>query len=98
MTRFIVIEHGSDRVYGDTAQLGAEGDVGSPVDAMHLLDRKSGHAARSFGHVGPQSLSASYSVYEVPQSHPVGVMTSEEARDLVAKHGTFVAALIAYNS
>ncbi|GJE44677.1 hypothetical protein [Methylobacterium soli] len=72
MAGFIVIERDSSRVYGDTARLGSGGDVIPPADADCFLDRRSGCAARGFGHVSPKSDAASYDVYEVPPSHAAG--------------------------
>jgi hypothetical protein len=99
MARFIVIDRGTGRVYGDTARFGSAGDVVSPVDAVCLFDRQSGRASRGFGHVGAQSESASYDVYEIPRSSPDGATATEaEAQALVREQGALVAALITYNS
>ena len=99
MARFIVIDRGSGRVYGDTARFGSAGDVVSPADAVYLFDRQLGRAIRGFGYVGPRSDSASYDVYEIPQPIPHGATASEaEAHALVREHGSLVAALVAYNS
>jgi len=99
MARFIVIDRSTGQVYGDTAQFGSTGDVLSPADAVCLLDRHTGRARRGFGYVGRHSESASYHVYKIP---PVsqGNVTAEEAHAhaLIREHGTFVAALIVYNS
>lgn len=99
MARFIVIDRSTGQVYGDTAQFGLAGDVLSPADAVCLLDRHTGRARRGFGYVGRHSESASYDVYEIsPFSQ--GDATEKEAHThaLIREHGTFVAALIVYNS
>ncbi|WP_336492590.1 hypothetical protein [Methylobacterium nigriterrae] len=99
MARFIVIDRGTDRVYGDTARFGSAGDVVSPADAVCLFDRHVGRATRGFGYVKPNSDAASHDVYEIPQSVPHRATASEaEARALVKEHGSYVAALVSYNS
>ena len=99
MARFIVIERGTDRVYGDTARFGSAGDVVSPADAVYLIDRHAGRATRGFGYVKPDSDAASHDVYEIPQSvSHRATMSETEARALVNEHGSYVAALVTYNS
>ncbi|MEA1834283.1 hypothetical protein U8607_19500 [Methylobacterium durans] len=99
MARYIVIEKGTGRVYGDTARFGSAGDVVSPADAVCLMDRRSGRATRGFGHVNPRSDAASYEVYGVPPSNSDGATRSEdEAHALVRERGSLAAALVAYNS
>jgi hypothetical protein len=99
MARFIVIERGTDRVYGDTARFDSAGDVVSPADAVCLFDRHVGRATRGFGYVKPDSDAASYDVYEIPRSDSDSATASDvEAQALVREHGSFVAALVTYNS
>ncbi|WP_238298643.1 hypothetical protein, partial [Methylobacterium soli] len=82
MARFIVIERGTGRVYGDTARFGPAGDVVSPADAVCLFDRHLGRAARGFGYVKPDSDAASYDVYEIPRSRPDSPTASDLALQL----------------
>ena len=99
MARFNVIEKAIGTVYGDIARLGPQEDVVSPVDAMCLLDRHAGRATRGFGYVKSQSGSGSYNVYEIAQRDPIAAKSTEtEARDVVRRHGSLVAALVVYNS
>src|ERR1700712_4252538 len=99
MPRFIVIERGTDRVYGDTARFGSAGEVLSPADAVCLFDRHVGRATRGFGYVKPDSDAASYDVYEIPCSGPEVATTSDaEALALIREHGALVTALVSYNS
>ena len=99
MPRFIAIEKVTGRVYGDTARFGQAGNVGSPDAAVLLFDRQLGRAPRGFGRVGPTSTDASYDVYEIGRSGSERATASEaEARDLVHAHGSWVAALVTYNS
>ena len=99
MVRFIAIERATGRVYGDTARFGEAGNVTSPDAAVLLFDRHCGRAPRGFGHVGPKSMAASYDVYEIKSSgssHPTA--SEAEAQALVQEHGTWVVALVSYNS
>ncbi|GJD93634.1 hypothetical protein [Methylobacterium iners] len=99
MARFIAIEKGTGRVYGDTARFGQAGNVGSPVDAVFLFDRQHGRAPRGFGHVGRTSPSASYDVYEIePSGSSRATVSESDAQALVDEHGTWAAALVTYNS
>lgn len=99
MARFIAIERVTGRVYGDTARFGDAGDVASPDAAVLLFDRHCGRAPRGFGHVGPTSKAASYDVYDIRPSGPTHPTASEaEAKALVQEHGTWVVALVSYNS
>jgi hypothetical protein len=99
MARFIAIERVTGRVYGDTARFGEAGNVTSPDAAVLLFDRHCGRAPRGFGHVGPTSTAASYDVYEIKPSVPSHPTASEaEALTLVQEHGTWVVALVSYNS
>ena len=99
MARFIAIERANGRVYGDTARFGQAGEVASPDAAVLLFDSHCGRAPRGFGHVGPKSTAASYDVYEIKASGPSHPTTSEaEAQALVQEHGTWVVALVSYNS
>ncbi|KQP10226.1 MAG: hypothetical protein Q7T93_05000 [Methylobacterium sp.] len=99
MPRFIAIEKITGRVYGDTARFGQAGDVASPVDAVCLFDRQFRRAPRGFGHVGPASTAASYDVYEIEPSDPDRATTNDtEAHALVHEHGSWVVALVTYNS
>jgi hypothetical protein len=64
-----------------------------------LFDRHIGRATRGFGYVKPDSDSASYDVYEIPCSGFQGATASDvEAQALVRERGSFVAALVSYNS
>ena len=97
MPRFIAVERVTGRVYGDTARFGQAGNVSSPEDAVFLFDRQLGRAPRGFGLASPTGTAASYDVYEIPPSSPA--TTSEaEAEALVQEHGSWVVALISYNS
>ncbi|GEP07015.1 hypothetical protein [Methylobacterium oxalidis] len=99
MTRFIAVERGTGRVYGDTAQFGSAGNVVSPADAVCLFDSQAGRAARGFGYVKPNSNSAHYDVYEIPRSAPDKAAASDaEAQALVREHGSLVTSLVTYNS
>ncbi|KAB1069962.1 hypothetical protein [Methylobacterium planeticum] len=99
MARFIVIERGTGRVYGDTARLSSAEKVVSPADAVCLFDRHLGRATRGFGYVKPDSDAASYDVYEIPRSRSDAATASDpEARALVREHGSLVTALVSYNS
>lgn len=99
MTRFIAVERGTGRVYGDTARFGSAGNVVSPADAVCLFDRQAGRAARGFGYVKPDSNSAHYDVYEIPRTAPGKAAASDaEAQALVRKHGSLVTSLVTYNS
>ena len=82
-----------------TAQFGEAGNVASPDAAVLLFDRHCGRAPRGFGHVGPTSTAASYDVYEIRTSGPTHSTGSEaEAKAVVQEHGTWVVALVSYNS
>ena len=99
MAHYIAIERVTGRVYGDTARFGQAGDVASPDAAVLLFDRHHGRAPRGFGHVGPTSTAASYDVYEI-RSSGSHVPTASEAgaQALVRDHGSWVVALVSYNS
>ncbi|WP_336489379.1 hypothetical protein [Methylobacterium nigriterrae] len=99
MARFIVVDRGTGRVYGDTARFSGDGKVVSPADAVSLFDRQVGRAPRGFGYVKPDSGCASYDVYEIPPSSSASATVSErEAQTLIREHGSLVAALVTYNS
>lgn len=99
MARFIVIECATGRVYGDTAKLGMESDVGSPVDALHRLDRNFGRVSRSFGYVGPQSSSAVYNVYELPSHYSIDESMNElETLKFAVNQGSLAASIVSYSS
>lgn len=99
VARFIVIDKGTGRVYGDTARFGRESDVIAPADAVCLFDRQVDRAPRGLGYVSTDSIAASYDVYEVPRPGPGGGTTSEgEAHDLVCERGSLVTGLVTYNS
>ncbi|WP_132253302.1 hypothetical protein [Methylobacterium segetis] len=99
MARFVAIERGTDRVYGDTARFGSAGNVVSPADAVCLFDRHAGRAPRGFGYVKPDSDSAHYDVYEIPPSAPSRAPASDaEAQALLREHGALVTSLVTYNS
>ncbi|NEU14974.1 hypothetical protein G3T14_23300 [Methylobacterium sp. BTF04] len=99
MARFIAIEKITGRVYGDTARLGPAGNVASPADAVCLFDRKYGRASRGFGFVGPASKAATYDVYEIERpSSAKATANDAEAHALVQEHGSWVVALVTYNS
>ena len=99
MTRFIVVDRGTGRVYGDTARFGSAGNIVSPADAVCLFDRHAGRAARGFGYVKSDSQSAHYDVYEIPRSAPASATTGDaQAQDLVREHGSLVTSLVTYNS
>ncbi|KQP72220.1 hypothetical protein [Methylobacterium sp. Leaf112] len=99
MARFIAIEKATGQVYGDTARFGQAGDVDSPVDAVCLFDRQFRRAPRGFGHVGPASKSASYDVYKIEKSDPDRATANDtDAHTLVHEHGSWVVALVTYNS
>ncbi|GEP07792.1 hypothetical protein [Methylobacterium oxalidis] len=99
MARFIAVERGTGRVYGDTARFGSVGNVVSPADAVCLFDRYAGRVARGFGYVKPDSHSAHYDVYEIPRSASARATASDaEAQAMVREHGSLVTALVTYNS
>ncbi|WP_147029188.1 hypothetical protein [Methylobacterium oxalidis] len=99
MARFVAIERGTGRIYGDTARFGSAGNVVSPADAVCLFDRQAGRAARGFGYVKADSTAAHYDVYEIPRFAPESVTASEaEAQALVREHGSLVTSLVTYNS
>jgi hypothetical protein len=99
MTRFIVIERGTGRVYGDTARYGSAEKVTSPADAVCLIDRRVGRATRGFGYTSAGSSEAQYDVYKVQSPGPDRPTASEdEAQALARERGSLVASLISYNS
>ena len=99
MARFIVIDRGTGRVYGDTARFGPAGELVSPADAVCLFDRHLGRAERGFGYVRPDSTAAQYDVYEIRRTGSQGRSTNEaEAQALVREHGALVTSLVTYNS
>ena len=99
MARFIAVERGTGRVYGDTARFGSAGNVVSPADAVCLFDRHAGRAARGFGYVKADSQSAHYDIYEIPHSAPDRATANEAAaQDLLRNYGSLVVSLVTYNS
>lgn len=99
MAHYIAIARVSGRVYGDTARFGEAGNVASPDDAVFLFDRHHGRAPRGFGHVGPTSTAASYDVYEIrPSGSHAPTASDAGAQALVKDHGSWVVALVSYNS
>lgn len=99
MAHDLAIERVTGRVYGDTARFGRAGDVASPEAAVLLFDRHHGLAPRGFGYVGPASTAASYDVYEIRSSGSrVPTASEAEAQTLVRDHGSWVVALVSYNS
>ena len=99
MAHYIAIERATGYIYGDTARFGRAGDVASPEAAVLLFDRHHGRAPRGFGHVGPARTAASYDVYEIRSSGSYIPTASEaEAQALVRDHGSWVVALVSYNS
>jgi hypothetical protein len=99
MTRFIVIERGTGRVYGDTARYGSAGKVASPADAVCLIDRHVGRAARGFGYAPAGSTEAQYDVYKVQLPEPDRATASDDEAQAVAREqGSLVASLVSYNS
>lgn len=99
MARFIVIERGTGRVYGDTARYGSAEKVMSPADAVCLIDRRVGRAARGFGYTSAGSTEAQYDVYKVQPLGPDRATASDdEAQALADEPGSLVASLVSYNS
>lgn len=99
MTRFIVVERGTGRVYGDTARYDSAEKVASPADAVCLIDRHVGRAERGFGYATAGSTEAQYDVYKV--QHPDSdraTSNDDEAQNLVRDQGSLVASLVSYNS
>lgn len=99
MARFIVIEKGTGRIYGDTARYESACKVASPADAVCLIDRHVGRAARGFGYTPTGSAEAQYDVYKVAQPE-VGCATAsdDEVQATAREEGSLVASLISYNS
>jgi hypothetical protein len=99
MARFIVIERGTGRVYGDTARYGSAEKVMSPADAVCLIDRRVGRAARGFGYTSAGSTEAQYDVYKIRPLETDYVTTrNDEAQAIARERGSLVASLISYNS
>ena len=99
MTRFIVIERGTGRVYGDTARYGSARNVASAADAVCLIDRQLGRAARGFGYTPAGSTAAQYDVYQIQRAEPDRATASDdEAQALAHEQGCLVASLVSYNS
>lgn len=99
MTRFIVIERGTGRVYGDTARYDSAETAASPADAVCMIDRHVGRAARGFGYTTAGSTAAQYDVYKVQHSECGRATASDdEAQALARERGSLVASLVTYNS
>ena len=99
MTRFIVIERGTGRIYGDTARYDSGEEVASPADAVCLIDRHVGRAARGFGYAPAGSTAAQYDVYKVHHPRLDRATASDgEAQALIRERGSLAASLISYNS
>ena len=99
MTRFIVVERGTGRVYGDTARYDSAEKVASPAEAVCLIDRHVGRAARGFGYARAGSTAAQYDVYKVQHPRLERATASDgEAQALIRERGSLVASLVSYNS
>ena len=99
MTHFIVIERGTGRVYGDTARYDSAETVASPADAVCMIDRHVGRAARGVGYTTAGSTAAQYDVYKVqPPESGHATASDDEAQALARERGSLVASLVSYNS